>query len=157
MTFNSTIQLTGWKKGLLYFFLIMLASCSSSKKNLLTPTGWQVIGETKADFVRETDVIRVYSVDRFTDIRFKVDDRAIKISDMTIYFENGDKLTPNIGDVIQAGDYSRNINLADNGKKLSRVEFKYRTTGNILKGRAKITLIGKPYVAGSNDSNDTNH
>lgn len=124
---------------------------------MLTPAGWQVIGETKADFVRETDIIRVYSVDRFTDIRFRVDDRAIKISDMTIYFENGDKLTPNIGDVIQAGDYSRNINLADNGKKLSRVEFKYRTTGNILKGRAKVTLIGKPYVQGPNDNyNSTN-
>jgi hypothetical protein len=157
MTFNSTIQLTGLKKGLLYSFLFILASCSSSKKNLLTPAGWQVIGETKADFVRETDVIRVYSVDRFTDIRFRVDDRAIKISDMTIYFENGDKLTPNIGDVIQAGDYSRNINLADNGKKLSRVEFKYRTTGNILKGRAKITLIGKPYIQGPDDNNNSNH
>jgi len=64
---------------------------------------------------------------------------------MTIYFENGDKLTPKVEDVLQPDQYSRVINLADNGKKIDRIEFKYRTTGSVLKGRSKITLIGKQY------------
>jgi hypothetical protein len=126
--------------------IAILASCSSSKKNILTPQGWVVIGETKANFIRETDVIKIYSLDRYTDLRFRVEDRAIKISDMNIFFENGDKLTPNVKDVIEADQYSKIINLADNGKKLDRIEFKYRTTGSILKGRGKIIVIGKPYT-----------
>lgn len=123
-----------------------LASCSSSKKNILTPEGWTVIGETKANFIREKDIIKIYSLDKYTDIRFRVEDRAIKVSEMTVYFENGDKLTPKIEDMIEADQYSKIINLADNGKKLDRIEFKYRTNGSILKGRAKIIVIGKAYT-----------
>lgn len=133
-------------KAALFFSLIAtLASCSSSKKNILTPQGWVVLGENKINFVREKDAIKVYSLDPFTDIRFRAEYRAVKISAMTIYFENGDKLSPNIDEVIEADKYSRIINLADNGKKIDRIEFKYRTPGNILKGRGKIIVIGKPY------------
>ena len=57
---------------------------------------------------------------------------------MTIYFENGDKLTPKMEDVVEPDQYSRVINIADNGKKIDRIELQYRTTGSILKGRAKI-------------------
>ena len=85
-------------------------------------------------------------MDKYTDVRFRVEDRAIKVSEMTIYFENGDKLTPNVDDVIEPDQYSKIINLADNGKKLDRIEFKYRTTGSILKGRGKIIVIGKAYT-----------
>ena len=128
-----------------FSLILLITSCSSSKKNILNPADWLTIGETKANFVREKDVIKVYSIDKFTDIRFRVEDRAVKISDMTIYYENGDKLSPNIDEVIEPGAYSRIINLADNGKKLDRIEFKYRTTGSVLKGRSKIILLGKPY------------
>lgn len=135
-----------FKAAIFFSLIITLASCSSSKKNVITPEGWVIIGETKANFIREKDVIKVYSIDRFTDLRFRVDDRAVKISEMTIYFENGDKLSPNIEDVVEPGQYSRIINLADNGKKLDRIEFKYRTTGSVIKGRSKIILIGKQYA-----------
>lgn len=132
---------------MLVSLIIIVSSCSSSKKNILTPQGWAVLGETKADFIREKDIIKIYSLDRYTDIRFRVEDRAIKLSNMTIYFDNGDKLSPNIDNVIEADQYSRIINLADNGKKLDRIEFRYRTTGNVLKGRGKVILIGKPYIS----------
>lgn len=134
------------KLALFISIITILSSCSSSKKNVLTPQGWVVIGETKANFIRETDVIKIYSLDRFTDIRFRVEDQAIKLSEMTIYFENGDKLTPNVDNVIEADQYSKIINLADNGKKIDRIEFKYRTTGSILKGRGKIIVIGRAYT-----------
>ncbi|MEO8862360.1 MAG: hypothetical protein ABI358_13100 [Ginsengibacter sp.] len=134
------------KIALFISIIAILSSCSASKKTMLTPEGWVVIGETKANFIRETDVIKIYSLDKFTDIRFRVEDRAIKVSEMTIYFENGDKLTPNVDDVVEPDQYSKIINLADNGKKLDRIEFKYRTAGSILKGRGKIIVIGKAYA-----------
>ena len=135
-----------FRAALVISVLTALASCSSSKKNILTPEGWTLIGETKANFIREKDVIKIYSLDKYTDIRFRVEDRAIKVSEMTVYFENGDKLTPKIEDMIEADQYSKIINLADNGKRLDRIEFKYRTNGSILKGRAKIIVIGKAYT-----------
>ncbi|HVZ96892.1 MAG TPA: hypothetical protein VG847_08460 [Chitinophagaceae bacterium] len=126
--------------------IISLVSCSSTKRSTVTPNGWLVLGESKANFVREKEVIRVYSPDTYTDIQFRVEGQALKISDMSIYFDNGDRLTPRIEQTIEAGQYSNIINLADNGKKIDRIEFKYRTTGNVTKGRARIILMGKPYV-----------
>jgi len=143
---SNTLHFLSYTKTAILFLLIgIITSCSSTKKNIVTPQGWVILGETKANFVREKDVIKVYSLDRFTDIRFRVENRALKISGMTIYFENGDKLSPKIEDVLQPDQYSRVINLADNGKKIDRIEFKYRTTGSVLKGRSKITIIGKQY------------
>jgi len=123
-----------------------LFSCTSTKRSTVTPAGWLILGETKANFVREKEVIRIYSPDKYTDIQFRVEGQPVKITDMSIYFDNGDRLTPRIDDAIQPGQYSNVINLADNGKKLDRVEFRYRTVGNVTKGRARIILMGKAYV-----------
>ncbi|MEO8415713.1 MAG: hypothetical protein ABI472_18765 [Ginsengibacter sp.] len=142
---TSTVLPKYFKSAIFFSIIVMIVACSSSKKNIVTPQGWVVIGETKANFVRETDIVKVYSLDRFTDLRFRVEDRTLKISEMTIYFENGDKLTPKMEDVIEPDQYSRVINIADNGKRIDRLELKYRTTGSILKGRAKIIIIGKQY------------
>jgi hypothetical protein len=143
---SNTLRFLSYTKTATLFLLIgIITSCSSTKKNVVTPEGWVVLGETKANFVREKDVIKVYSLDRFTDIRFRVENRTLKVSEMTIYFENGDKLTPKIEDVLEPDQYSRIINLADNGKKIDRIEFKYRTTGSVLKRRSRITIIGKQY------------
>jgi hypothetical protein len=63
-----------------------------------------------------------------------------------IYFQNGDKLEPNIDATIPANETSREIDLAGQGRYLDRIEFKYRTTGSVLKGRANVVLLGrKPY------------
>lgn len=131
---------------LLFLVIIFVASCSSTKKTVVTPAGWLVLGESKANFVREKEVIKVYSPDKYTDIQFRVDGRSIKISDMSVYFDNGDKLSPRVEETLEPGQYSKVINLADNGRKLDRIEFKYRTIGNITKGRARIVLMGKPYI-----------
>ncbi len=134
------------KTMLVFVAIISIASCSSSKKSTATPEGWLILGESKANFVREKEVIRIYSPDKYTDIQFRVEGQTVKISDMSIYFDNGDRLTPRIEETIEPGQYSNVINLAENGKKLDRVEFKYRTVGNVTKGRARIILMGKPYV-----------
>jgi hypothetical protein len=62
-----------------------------------------------------------------------------------IYFDNGDKLTPSVDEDVKAGAYSKVIDLAGDGRYLDRIEFKFRTTGNILKGRANVLLFGKRY------------
>ena len=110
--------------------------------------GWELLSESKVNFVRDKDEIRINSHNQFTAIRFKVEDREVRINDVKIYFDNGDKLEPNIDEVILADQYSRIIELAKDGRYIDRIEFKYRTTGNVLKGRANVILFGKRYYPG---------
>ena len=133
---------------LLLIFLFALASCSSSRKSIGVEEGWELLSESKVNFVRDKDEIRINSHNQFTAIRFKVEDREVRINDVKIYFDNGDKLEPNIDEVILADQYSRIIELAKDGSYIDRIEFKYRTTGNVLKGRANVILFGKRYYPG---------
>ena len=133
---------------LLLIFLFALASCSSSRKSIGVEEGWELLSESKVNFVRDKDEIRINSHNKFTAIRFKVEDREVRINDVKIYFDNGDKLEPNIDEVILADQYSRIIELAKDGRYIDRIEFKYRTTGNVLKGRANVILFGKRYYPG---------
>ncbi len=129
-------------------FILSLTACSSSRRSIGIEEGWELLSENKVNFVRDKDEIKVESRNQFTAIRFKVEDRDIRLNDIKIYFENGDHLAPNIDDVIRAGEFSRIIELARDGRYIDRIEFKYRTTGNILKGRANVLVIGQRYYPG---------
>jgi hypothetical protein len=137
-------------QGFLRFFLFFLSvsilfSCGSSRRTANTDDGWELLANRKVNFVRDVDEITVRNRGQFTAIRLKVEDRDVRISDLKIYFNNGDKLEPNIDDVINANQYSRVIDLSRDGRHIDRIEFKYRTTGNILKGRAHVLVYGKRY------------
>lgn len=145
------------KKGYTFYFFLFLAvcfsatffsSCSSSRRSIGIEEGWELLSESKVNFVRDRDEIIVESRNQFTAIRFKVEDRDIRINELVVHYENGDKLQPNIDDVIKAGEFSRVIDLARDGRYLHKIEFRYRTTGNILKGRANVLLLGKRYERG---------
>jgi hypothetical protein len=47
--------------------------------------------------------------------------------------------------VVPAGQYSRDIELSAEGRYIDKVSFTYRTTGNLLKGRANVLVFGKRY------------
>lgn len=125
------------------FFAI--ASCGSSRRTLAIEEGWEFIGESKVNFVRDRDKVEVNSSNKFTAIRFRVEDREIRLNELKITFENGDKLEPAIDEVISADQYSRDIQIATDGRFIDRIEFRYRTSGNVLKGRAAVLVFGKKY------------
>lgn len=132
--------------------LILLASifttisCSSTRKSIAIEEGWELIGESKVNFVRDRDQVDVVSANRFTAIRFKVENRDIRLNSLNVVYQNGDKLAPVIDDVIVADQYSRDIELGPEGKMIRSIDFKYRTTGNVLKGRGNVLVFGKRYV-----------
>ncbi len=132
--------------------LILLASifttisCSSTRKSIAIEEGWELIGESKVNFVRDRDLVDVVSANRFTAIRFKVENRDIRLNSLNVVYQNGDKLAPVIDDVIVADQYSRDIELGPEGKMIRSIDFKYRTTGNVLKGRGNVLVFGKRYV-----------
>jgi hypothetical protein len=127
--------------------ILFLSACSSSRRSVAIEEGWELLGESKVNFVRDKDVITVSSRSTFTGIRFRVEDRDIRLSDLKVEFDNGDKLAPVIDETIAAGQTSRFIELGREGRGIRSVEFRYRTTGNILKGRAEVLVFGRRYDA----------
>lgn len=130
------------------FLVGLLVSCNSSRRIVGIEEGWEILGESKVNFVRDKDEIEVRNRNQFTAIRFRVEDRDIRINDLKVSFINGDKLEPALDDAISADQMSRIIELGMEGRYLDRIEFKYRTTGNILKGRAKVLVLGRRYTPG---------
>jgi len=138
---------------LVKFFVVVVASltvisCGSSRRTVAIEEGWELLGERKVDFIRDKDELTVNSRNEFTALRFKVEDRDVRISYLKIYFKNGDILQPAIDEVIPANQNSKIIELGREGRPIDKIEFKYRTSGgNILEGRANVLVFGKKYYA----------
>lgn len=126
--------------------VIINFSCAPARRSISVEEGWDLISERKADFVKDKDVIEVHSTYKFTAIRFKIEKHEVRLNELKIYYQNGDKLEPALDDIIPADQYSREIELAEDGKFVNKIEFKYRTTGNIFKGRANVLVFGKRYT-----------
>ena len=122
-----------------------LVSCGSSRRSIAIEEGWELLGEQKVNFVRDKDVIEVRSANKYTGIQFKVEEHEIRLNDLVIHFDNGDKLTPNVETIIAPNQNSKVIDLGAEGRNISRIEFKYRTTGNLFSGRANVLVLGKRY------------
>jgi hypothetical protein len=134
---------------LLFALVFIISSCGSTRRSIGVEDGWELLGELKAGFIRETDVINVTSNHQFTSLRFKVEDHGIKLNELNIYFDNGDKLSPAIDESIAPGTESRIIDLARDGRIIKKIEFRYRTDGSVLKGKADVLVFGKKYFPGS--------
>jgi hypothetical protein len=132
----------------LSFLLIIATSCSSSRRSIGVDEGWELLSSQKVNFVRDKDEIQINSQNQYTALRFKVEDKEVHIHDLTVYFRNGDKLEPSLDAVIPADEYSREIELAAEGRYVDKISFKYRSTGSILKGRANVLVFGKKYYTG---------
>jgi hypothetical protein len=128
------------------FLSLLATSCGNSRRTLAIEEGWELLGESKVNFVRDRDAINVLTSTRYTAIRFKVENKDVHINDLNVIFQNGDKLSPTIDEDIAADQYSRIIEIGPEGKMLRSIDFKYRSTGNILKGRASVLVFGKRYT-----------
>lgn len=130
----------------LFALIIMMVSCTSSRKSIGLEPGWELLGEQKVGFVRDKDEITVNSASQFTAIRFRVEDHDVRLNDLKITFTNGDKLEPQIDDMVGADQNSRIIELAAEGKGITKIEFKYHTIGSLVKGRANVLVFGRRYA-----------
>ena len=127
------------------FVVLVLSACGSSRRTFGLEEGWELLGERKVAFIRDKDVMEVSSRNLFTAIRFYVEDKDVRINELKIQFDNGDKIEPALDDVIKAGESSRIIQLAADGRRISSIEFKYRSMGSVLEGRANVVVTGRRY------------
>lgn len=124
--------------------VMILISCGSTR-TISVEEGWEILGEAKVNFVRDKDEIDVNSRHAFTAIRFHVEHKDVRINYLRIYYINGDRLEPAINDEIRAGQSSRIIDLPREGREIDKIEFKYRSTGSLLKGRANVLILGRRF------------
>lgn len=129
-----------WLLSLLFFGII---SCSSSRKTIAVEEGWDLIAEDYVNFVKDKDIIQITSNTLYTDIKIQAEKKDLVIKNFKIVYLNGDKLSPAIGSVLGAGETSNTIHLSPAGKIIRSIEFKYRSTGSILKGRGRVLIFGK--------------
>ena len=136
-----------WLHYLIIIILILLiVSCNTSRRILPVEEGWEMIGETNVNFVRDRDQMNIMSTNRYSAIRFKVENKDILLKDMKIIYQNGDRLAPLIDENLPADQFSKDIDLGAEGKQITAIEFNYRSKGSLLKGRAKILAFGKRAV-----------
>ncbi|MBA2500865.1 MAG: hypothetical protein H0V30_14160 [Chitinophagaceae bacterium] len=126
------------------FISASLFSCGSTR-TISVEEGWEILGESKVNFVRDRDEIDVRSTNDYTALRFMVEKKDVRVNYLRVVYVNGDVLEPLIDDIIGAGQQSKIIELSREGQRIDRVEFKYRSTGNILKGRATVLLVGRRF------------
>jgi hypothetical protein len=143
MIINSTI----FKALLLVLIAVTSFSCAT-RRSVGLEEGWELLSERKVNFIRDKDEIEVRSRNMFTAIRFKIEDKDIRLNDLVILFQNGDKLSPAIDEVIKAGESSKIIEIARDGRYINKITFRYRSMGSILQGRANVIVMGQRYYPG---------
>jgi hypothetical protein len=129
---------------LVLFSVAVLGACSSTR-SIAIEEGWELLAEQKVNFIRDKDEIDVTSRNQFTAIKFRVEEKDVRINDLVIVFDNGDKLEPSLDVIIGAGQESKLIELGKEGRSIDKIEFKYRSTGNLLDGRANVLVFARKY------------
>ncbi len=130
--------------GFILFALLTMASCAS-RRTVAVEEGWEMLAERKVDFVSDKDEIDVTSKNQYTALKFRVEEHDVKINELKVIFDNGDKMEPSTELFVAAGQESKVIDLPQ-VRNISKIEFKYRTTGNVFAGRANILIFGKRYI-----------
>jgi len=135
-------------KKILFIFLFSLTTISASvmaqKPELITSdkTGWHKIGETKADFIRDRDEIRVMGANRFAKIKFKVEHQSIYITSIEVYYESGDKQDIAIDFSLNAPGESNTIDLNGGERNVKRIVFVYKSISNEKGEKAHVEIWG---------------
>ncbi|MDB5192330.1 MAG: hypothetical protein JWQ96_1893 [Segetibacter sp.] len=121
-------------------------SCTTARRTVGIEEGWEMLGERKVGIVYDKDEIIVDSRNKFTALRFKVEDLDVRVNYLKIHFRSGDILQPSVDFVIPANQNSKTIELGAEGKTIEKIEFKYSTANaNFIKGRANVLIFGKKY------------
>jgi hypothetical protein len=107
-----------------------------------TLQGWKFVGDKWAAYGPDRDVLRIGGKDAFRQIKFKITDGPLHVTDVDVYFENGEKMNVALKNNFRAGQESRVIDLPGGVRRLDRIEFLYSTIGR-SKGRARIAVWGK--------------
>jgi hypothetical protein len=104
--------------------------------------GWHKIGETTVNYKKEKDQVLVLGYDRFSAIKFKVEDAPVDISLVEVHYKSGDKQSINLGSSLKANEESKEIKLNGGKRKVKKIVFVYKTQPNNDDKRAHLAIWG---------------
>ncbi|MEJ7646404.1 MAG: hypothetical protein WKF87_17535 [Chryseolinea sp.] len=107
--------------------------------------GWSFLGEEKVNHLRENDVFKIKSRDKFTALRVYVKEGDVEIRNVEVLLINGDILKPVIEEKILQGERSRLVELGAEGRQLEQVRIWYRASGKMFSKKALVQLGGRRY------------
>jgi hypothetical protein len=126
----------------IWFVLLTVIAFTTFNSFTSVQKDWHFIGDKWAAFGPDRDVLRVGGNDAYRQIKIRVTDGPLRIADVDIYFENGEKMNVPLKNVFRAGQESRVIDLPGGVRKLDRIDFLYSTVGK-AKGKARVAVWGK--------------
>ena len=121
---------------------ISIASAQTPAVVLSDKTGWHKIGERTVDFKKDRDEVMVMVADRFSALQFKVDEAAIELVSIEVYYESGDKQDLALRTQLIVGESSRVIDLDGGERNLKKVVFVYKTLANAKDEKAHVEMWG---------------
>jgi hypothetical protein len=125
-----------------FSFTTPSSSNPASASTSVAPSAWELLGSRSVRYGTDHDLITVRSDRWYKGIYFKVTDAPIRLNDMKVYFDNGDKFDVSIRGMIKENGHSRTIELPGGERRITKVEFSYETLGS-NRGTANLTLWGK--------------
>lgn len=104
--------------------------------------GWNYLGESNVDGLRDHDNIRVNARGAFRAIQLRVQGAEIEFQRVVVHFENGANTEVEIRDRIRAGGQTRAIDLPGDNRRIESVEIWYGK-GNWGRRRPNLKLYGR--------------
>jgi hypothetical protein len=105
-------------------------------------TGWHKIGSRTIDFKNDKDEITVMGADKFSSIKFKVNDAPVNLQNVEVYYETGDKQEIAVNSPIGPTMESKAFNLNGGERSLKKISFDYNTLPNMKDEKAEIEVWG---------------
>lgn len=134
---------------ILGFLLISSTFSCSTTQFVDHEGGWMFLGEKKVNHLRENDIFKIKSRDKFTALRLYVKEGDVEIRDVEVMLINGDVLRPVMEEKILQGERSRLLELGAEGRQLEQIKVRYRANGKLFSKKALVQIGGRRY--NSND------
>ena len=74
---------------ILILCVLFNTACGPSRRSVAVEEGWELIAERKVNFIKDKDEVIIESRNQFTAIRFKVEDRDIRLNGLKVVFDGG--------------------------------------------------------------------
>jgi hypothetical protein len=116
--------------------------------------GWHRIAGLEADFTKDHESVHIMGNDEFAALRFRVEDAAIHIDKMQIFYESGDQEDLDVKSDFQKGETSKDLQLKHAGRDITRISFTYHTIQNDKSKKAELEIYGLKTDATAADSYD---
>jgi hypothetical protein len=133
-------------KKLTMFLLMAMAiaygSADAQSVVVSDKTGWHKIGSRTIDFKNDKDEITVIGADKFSSIKFKVNDAPVNLQDVEVYYETGDNQNIAVNSPIGPSMESKAYDLNGGERSLKKISFDYNTLPNIKDEKAEIEVWG---------------